>query len=292
MKNLSVNQTLAVKKNLFVKLLLLPLVLFSIGVGNVWGAEGDVLYNSGTFHTGNVSYTLNGTLTKSSKTWTMSSYQINSSTFYLGCNSNNAAKGILAGTETGNPNKSGAWNDVIAALKSASSWYNTNYATAHAYAMSMTANYSTVGKITVSWSGAAGPGVAYLFANTGSGLVLLKSTSVSNGSETSGSLEYSNSDAGGINISRVVFVYRGGSDGTPSSGSTNKTIRVSSVVIKEGKAGGGSTKTLLFPSHKSACSFFHTSLLISLFFFFTTCPFLNQFKFFTTSKIILQNVSA
>ena len=226
--------------------LILLVFLFSLGVGNVWGAEGDVLYNSGTFHTGsNVSYTLNGTLTKSSKTWTMSSYQINSNTFYLGCNSGNAAKGILAGTETGNPNNSGAWNDVIAALKSASSWYNTNYATANAYAMSMTANYSTVGKITVSWSGAAGPGVAYLFANTGSGLVLLKSTSVSNGSETSGSLEYSNSDAGGINISRVVFVYRGGSDGTPTSGSTNKTIRVSSVVIKEGKAGGGSTKTLV-----------------------------------------------
>lgn len=39
MKNLSVNQTLAVKKNLFVKLLLLPLVLFSIGVGNAWGTS-------------------------------------------------------------------------------------------------------------------------------------------------------------------------------------------------------------------------------------------------------------
>ena len=36
MKNLFVNQTLAVKKNLFVKLFLLPLVLFSIGVGTMW----------------------------------------------------------------------------------------------------------------------------------------------------------------------------------------------------------------------------------------------------------------
>ena len=39
MKNLFVDQTLAVKKNLFVKLLLLPLVLFSIGVGNAWGDD-------------------------------------------------------------------------------------------------------------------------------------------------------------------------------------------------------------------------------------------------------------
>mgnify|MGYP006916021939 CR=1 FL=1 len=215
-------------------------LLFCGNIIKSYAEEGDELYNSGAFNTGsNVSYTMNGTLTKSSKTWTMSSYQINSSVFYLGCNSTHAAKGVLAGTGDNNPNKSGAWNDVIAALKSASSWYNTNSSTGHAYAMSMSSTYSNVGKITVSWSGASGPGIAYLFANKGSGLELLISSSVKNGASESGSLEYSNTDPGGINISKVVFVYRGGS--SESAGSTNKTIRITSIVIKEGKAASSCT---------------------------------------------------
>ena len=49
MKNLSVNQPFAVKKNLFVKLLLLPLVLYSIGVENVWG-ETYTMYNGSSFN--------------------------------------------------------------------------------------------------------------------------------------------------------------------------------------------------------------------------------------------------
>ena len=218
-------------------------MLFALGVGQMWGAEGDELYNSGNFHTGsNVAYTMNGTLTKGGKTWTISCYQINSSTFYLGCNSSNSTKGILAGTTDANPNHDGAWDDVVAALRSASTGYNVEYATWHAYAMSMTEDYSNVGKITVSWAGAAGPGFAYLFADTGSGLVKLTSSAVPNGSTTPGSLEYSNTDPGGIDISQVVFVYRGGS--TEEAGSTNKTIRVSSIVIKEGKASGPATYTV------------------------------------------------
>lgn len=49
MKNLSVNQPFAVKKNLFVKLLLLPLVLYSIVVENVWG-ETYTMYNGSSFN--------------------------------------------------------------------------------------------------------------------------------------------------------------------------------------------------------------------------------------------------
>ena len=242
--------------NLKFKWLLVPLVLISLGIGSAWGAEGDELYNSGAFNTGsNVSYTMNGTLTKASRTWTISTYQINSSVFYLGCNSNNASKGILAGTQSSNPNNAGTWNDVVTALKSASSWYNTYYTTAHAYAMSMSSTYNKVGNIKISWSGAAGPGIAYLFADTGSGLTLLATSNVSNGQDASGNLEYSNTTAGGINISRVVFVYRGGSDSTPTSGSINKTIRITSIVIKEGKSAPSGTSVSLTKAASSNGSF-------------------------------------
>ena len=70
MKNLSVNQTLAVKKNLFVKLLLLPLVLFSIGVGNVWGAEDDTAYTlTCTQNSSNTAYANTFNVTINSKNW-------------------------------------------------------------------------------------------------------------------------------------------------------------------------------------------------------------------------------
>lgn len=213
------------------------ILLTTLSTGHVLGAEGDNLY-SGTFTGGtDYSYTLNQSLTISGKTWVISSSQKDNSqtkVFFLGCNSTHSDKGILAGTNNTNPNSGGIWDDVVTALRSASTWYNTNYATGHAYAMSMTANYNTVGKITVSWSGVGGPGFAYLFADTGSGLVKLTSGSYANGATTAGSLEYSNTNPGGINISRVVFVYRGGAN--ENSGSTNKTIKITSVVIKEGKA--------------------------------------------------------
>ncbi len=240
-------------RNYVGRMVAILMLIFTLGVGQMWGAEGDELYNSGNFHTGsNVAYTMNGTLTKGGKTWTISCYQINSSTFYLGCNSSNSTKGILAGTTDANPNHDGAWDDVVAALRSASTGYNVEYATWHAYAMSMTEDYSNVGKITVSWAGAAGPGFAYLFADTGSGLVKLTSSAVPNGSTTPGSLEYSNTDPGGIDISQVVFVYRGGS--TEEAGSTNKTIRVSSIVIKEGKASGPALYTVTFDANGGSVS--------------------------------------
>ena len=64
MKNLFVNQTLAVKKNLFVKLLLLPLVLFSIGVGNVWAVDATALLS--TLYDG---WTTNTSVNNDSKTF-------------------------------------------------------------------------------------------------------------------------------------------------------------------------------------------------------------------------------
>ena len=47
--------------------------------------------------------------------------------------------------------------------------------------------------------------------------------------------------------------------------STSQAFFINSISVTY--AAGGSTKTLHFPTHKSACSFFHTSLLISLFLF-------------------------
>lgn len=67
MKNLSIDQTLAVKKNLFVKLLLLPLVLFSIGVGTVCGTTYTgtvpIITSYTNYNINGISWTVEGTAT-------------------------------------------------------------------------------------------------------------------------------------------------------------------------------------------------------------------------------------
>ena len=211
-------------------LLVLGLLLGSM---SVWGAEGDNLY-SGDFTTvSNHGYTQNKTFTLSSKSFKSSVSQVASSVFYLGTNTNatNVPKGVL--------NDNNDFSSVVTALRATNSTYNTNYATAHAYALLLSDGFNGVGNIQFSWSGANGAGTAYIFADLGSGWEMLVSKAVSNGTSTSGNIAYSNNDAGGVDFSSLVFVF------LPSANSKN--IRLSQLVIKEGKASSG-TPTCATPT--------------------------------------------
>ena len=214
----------------------------------VGAAEGTTLY-TGTFtNLTAYSYTTNKSLTISnnniSGSFTISSSQENGNVFYLGCNSNNAARGVLAGTGNDNPSKNNdTWSGIIAGIKSQSSRYNDNYSTDHAYAMMMDNEFENVGNITISWSGGGNNASLYLFAFYNSDWNLIKKEDgVAFATSTAGSFTYSNTDAGGLSFSKLCFVVRPGASATTNA--TNKTYKITTWVIKEGKPAADPSKTV------------------------------------------------
>ena len=212
---------------LFTKVAALSVGLaMAIGVGVAIGgqkapvrakaADGDIY--SGDFTTvATHSYTQNKTFTLSNKNWTTSVSQVASSVFYLGCNSNNASKGVL--------NNNSTFSDVVTVLAANDSGYNSNKTTAHAYAALFNNSCSNVGKIEMAWAGTNNNNFqVYLFGYSGSSWSLLTKKSLT--AQSADSLTYSAGSA--ESYSKIVFVAR---PGAANSTASNKTIRLSTFKI-------------------------------------------------------------
>ena len=182
------------------------------------------LYEANFLEVDTHSYTMNKTFTLSTKSWTSSVSQVNSGVFYLGCNSTNASKGVLGGTDSGNPNNGGLWTAVDSILASTDAKYTSG--TTHAYAMLFENSYSNVTKVSFGWSGGNNAFQVYLFGDTGSGYALLNSTNyATSGASVSGSVEWTGS---ATTYSKIAIVAR---PGTASTTATNKTLRASTFGI-------------------------------------------------------------
>ena len=180
-------------------------------------ADYEELYSATFTDVATHSYTQNKTFTLSEKSWTASVSQVNSSVFYLGCNSNNASKGIL--------NDNATFSSVVTALKNADATYNTNYETAHAYALLFENSYSNVTKIALDWSGTNNLFQVYLFGDSGSGWVKLANVQAASGTSESGSLTWTG-DA--TNYTKFAVVAR---PGASNSTAASKTIKLSTFKI-------------------------------------------------------------
>ncbi|MDR2010714.1 MAG: T9SS type A sorting domain-containing protein [Bacteroidales bacterium] len=194
-------------------------------------AEGDILYSATFTSVSAYSYALNKNITIDQKNWTISSSQQNGGVFYLGCNSGNSAKGILGGTATVNPNSNGFWDDVIDAWILEDDMASNSV---QAYALMFDNAYDNVGEVTLSWSGGNNVFQVYLFGDKGdnNGLVLLNHTNYAiSGTDEHGEVKYTTSIA--ENFTRFAIVAR---PGTSTTTTTNKTIRISNFLIKEGSS--------------------------------------------------------
>ena len=166
------------------------------------------------------SYTQNKEFTLSEKDWIASVSQVNGGVFYLGCNSSNSSKGVL--------NDNSTFADVVTALASEDATYNSNKATAHAYALLFNHAYNGVKTISFDWDGGNNAFQVYLFGDSGSGYFLLGSTDyATSGASVAGSVLWTN-PSGTTNFTKIAIVARpGASDST----ATNKTLRASSFEI-------------------------------------------------------------
>ena len=189
-------------------------------------ADYSELYSATFTDVATHSYTQNKTFTLSSKGWTASVSQVNGGVFYLGCNSNNASKGVL--------NDNSTFSSVVTALRGEDATYNTDYATAHAYALLFENSYSDVTKVNFSWAGGNNAFQVYLFGDSGSGFSLLNSENyATSGATVSGSVEWTGN---ATNYSKFAIVAR---PGATNSTATNKTLRASTFTIYETSNGGG-----------------------------------------------------
>lgn len=187
-----------------------------------------VLYSADFTTVETHSYTQNKTFTLSDKSWTASVSQVNGGVFYLGCNSNNASKGIL--------NNNSTFSAVVTALKAADATYNSNYTTAHAYALLFDNAYDDVTKVEFNWAGGNNAFQVYLFGDSGSGYVLLGHTDyATSGASVAGSVVWTG-DA--TDYTKFAIVAR---PGTTSSTATNKTLRASTFTLYESTSGGTTT---------------------------------------------------
>lgn len=189
---------------------ILTLLLLALVSGSVWGQE---VLKSGDFRKLSAySYTADKEVVVGNDTWLVSTSQYNSGVFYLGCNSNNAAKGLL----------SDKWTDVIAAIKSQDASFKEE--NNHAYAMRLQLNgtsLSDVGHIKFDWAGSNNAMTMYLFVDEGNGLVLKNTLTSGSGAAVAGSIscEFAQPQS----IKDIVLV------AVPSS--TSKTIRMSTYEI-------------------------------------------------------------
>ena len=199
------------------------LTLLFLSIGQMWAVEYDALYESGTFSSLDAfGYTQNKTFTLNNKGWKASVAQVNSSVFYLGCNSGNAAKGVL--------NNNSDFSDIVTALASADATYNTNKTTAHAYALLFNNSYDNVTKVEFTWDGGNNAFQVYLFGYTGTAWTKLANTNyATSGAAVSGSVTWTGS---ATNYSKFAIAARPGTTST----ATNKTIRPATFKIYKTKA--------------------------------------------------------
>lgn len=193
------------------------LMLLFVGVTTMWGVNYEKLYDSGSFSSGvsDHGYTQNKTFTLANKQWKASVSQRASSVFYLGCNSNNASKGIL--------NDNSDFSDIVTALRAEDSPYNNAYTTAHAYALLFANAYNDVTKITFAWDDANNAIQIYLFGYTGSAW-----TKLQKGAATSGSADSVVWTGDATNFTKFAIVAR---PGAAASTATSKTLRGGRFII-------------------------------------------------------------
>ena len=206
---------------------------YSITV-NAAEASGDVLYSCNFTDVETHSYTQNKTFTLNEKAWTASVSQVSGGVFFLGCNSGNAAKGIL--------NDNSTFADIVAALKANDSPYNSGYTTAHAYALLFDNAYDNVATVEFAWAGGNNAFQVYLFGDKGSGFELLGSTNyATSGQAVSGNVVW-NASGNGENFSSFAIVARPGATGSTA---TNKTLRAASFQIIAGESVDPSLGTMV-----------------------------------------------
>ena len=128
-------------KRIFVFVLFAFVAVLAFGAIKVSAAnavvyDGDFVDDLTTF-----SYTQNKELTVKNVNWIASVAQYNGGVFYLGCNSNNAEKGILSN------NTDATMQEIVTAL-------GANYTTdEHAYVIYTATSYNDVSNVTFSWDG-------------------------------------------------------------------------------------------------------------------------------------------
>lgn len=243
-------KSITTKNNFFIfmkkifSFLLLGLVL---SIGNAWADAYTQLYSADFTSVATHSYTQNKTFTLGGKSWTSSVSQVNGGVFYLGCNSNNASKGVL--------NNNATFSSVVTALCSADDVYNTNKTTAHAYALLFENSYDNVEKVSFNWAGGNNAFQVYLFGDSGSGYELLGSTNYSSsGAAVAGSVDWTGS---ATSFTKFAIVAR---PGATSSTATNKTLRAASFTIYE----GGGTPTVATPTFTPAAGTYTSAQNVSI----------------------------
>jgi len=225
------------KKTTLLKSMFLLCALIA-GSGSSWATDYVELYSADFSTVAQHSYTQNKTFTLSEKSWTASVSQVdNNGVFYLGCNSNNSAKGVL--------NNNTTFSSVVTALCSADATYNSNKTTAHAYALLFENAYSDVTKLTLEWVGTNNLFQVYIFGDSGEGWVKLASKQAANGVSESGSLDWTGS---ATNFTKFAIVAR---PGASNSTATNKTLRNPTFTIYK----NASTDPTLSCSPASASAF-------------------------------------
>ena len=183
------------------------------------------------------SYTQNKEFTLNSKSWISSVSQVNGGVFYLGTNSTNPnpAKGIL--------NDNSTFADVVTVLAANDAKYNTEKATAHAYALLFEHAYNGVKTITFDWNGGNNAFQVYLFGDSGNGFALLAHEDyATSGTAVSGSVTWTNS-SGTTNFTKLAVVAR---PGTSSTVATSKALRAHSFTIS---ASASATYTISYDAN-------------------------------------------
>ena len=221
------------------KLIFALFAMLALGVGNAWGAEAEV-YSADFTSVETHSYTQNKTFTLNSKSWTSSVSQVSSKVFYLGCNSNNKAKGVL--------NDNSTFSEIVTALKSVDSKYSANVSTAHAYAMLFDNAYTNVTRVSFGWAGGNNAFQVYLFGYSNSSWSLLKQTNyATSGTTVAGSVEWTGE---ATDYTKFAIVAR---PGTTTSVASNKTLRASTFKIYATEDAGGSGETVVSLIPKNGC---------------------------------------
>ena len=209
--------------------------------GSSWGQE---VLKSGNFKDlSSYSYTADKTVEVGEDTWLVSTSQLNSGIFYLGCNKSNKEKGFL---------NSSTWGDVITAIQTQNSSFDAASDNAYAMRLKLDGPMKNVYSIQFDWAGANNSMDVYLFINTGSGFMLASQGQSKNGSGEAGTIRYEAADM--QDVEDVVLV------AIPTS--ANKTLRVTTYEITT-KTPDNQVQTPAF-SPKSGTFFAGENLLVTI----------------------------
>lgn len=191
------------------KSMLILLMLFLLGAESK--AQEKVLTSGDFSGLETFGYVADKPIDMGDDSWLVSTSQLNSKVFYLGCNSSHQSKGILSAS---------SWGDVIPAIKGVVNSFDEK--TNHAYAMQLNTAYNKVSRITMNWSGSNAVFNVYLFVDEGNGLVYKTTAQAASGPTAAGSISC---DFGTpINATRVVWV------AIPAA--NTKTLRITTYEIK------------------------------------------------------------